>query len=84
MTAKEKAVTLCKAFSNELFIENERQYGRHHEPDNGKKMALICVDFLIAQNEKIIPCSIDINGQINPRWKYWQSVKEEIENLYNK
>ena len=67
MTAKEKALELCvKFFEPSIFEYEKKQYFE----EMAKQCALICVD-------EILETYIDID----PKLKYWQEVKQEINKL---
>ena len=66
MTPKEKAKELVERFNEHIEYDTNFK----DETIKAKKRALICVD-------EIIKTYIDID----PKLKYWQEVKKEIEKL---
>jgi hypothetical protein len=73
MTPKEKANELVGRF---IRFHRNGIYNVVHE-DIAKQFALIAVDEII----KAIPDASDDNSPYNHELKYWQEVKQEIENL---
>jgi hypothetical protein len=68
MTSKEKAQYLFDIYTNYV--------GEYDVNKHAKQCAIIAVDEIIAQIEPSV--SMDV---ISARIKYWQEVKQEIENL---
>ena len=75
MTPKEKALQLCQKFGY-LGIKWEQAEYTTLSLENAKECALIAVDEIIANIEPSV--SMDV---IESRIKYWQEVKQEIEQL---
>lgn len=80
MTPKEKAEELIEMFiffaSNEGTTEDGFIYSDEMQMFNAKQCALIAVDEVIANIEPSV--SMDV---ITARIKYWEQVKQEIQNL---
>ncbi|PCJ57947.1 MAG: hypothetical protein COA65_08790 [Rhodospirillaceae bacterium] len=73
MTEKEKAKELYFAFDKYTY------HGRvslEENKESAKQCALIAVEEII----KVVPM---YTGNLNPNWKYWEKVKDEI-NKYEK
>jgi hypothetical protein len=77
MTPKEKAKELfdkyyivCQEYTEEIQCSIQ-----------AKQCALIAVDEIIQQWEVIDTYIADLGGQLNQSLKYWQEVKQEIQNL---
>ncbi len=71
MTAKEKAKELFERFLlpiTQRYIEQDQKIGKG-EISVAKQCALICVQYLIADNDG------------NDQGKYWKEVKTKIQNL---
>lgn len=81
MMPQEKARELINKF---LRIEDDttfywealydKQYTDEEVMDHAKKCSIIVIDEILS----VIPMYI---GELNPTWKYWAGVKQEIEKL---
>jgi hypothetical protein len=84
MTAKDKA----KDIVSEMYIEYKPSeddasgvYVFYMNLEIAKRCALIAVDEIIQQWEVIDTYIAGFGGKLNQSLKYWQEVKQEIQNL---
>jgi len=70
MEAKEKAIELYE----KMYINVPFTYSENEIHETARQFALIAVDEVL----KVIPMYV---GQLNPKWNYWNEVKQEIEKL---
>ena len=73
MTPREKALELV----NNFYLNGIQDEEYSMEYDDGKECALICVDEILKENERI-----NEGGSFpTPLTEYWQEVKQEINKL---
>ena len=78
MTAKEKALELINKFIDASIVEEEINYYHPKPYSLAKQCAIIAVDEILSVMNSLFTESYLDSLDEN---KYWQQVKEEIENL---
>lgn len=79
MTAKEKAKELIEKYSPMMYcymgsgmLSND--YDEKVVRENAIQCAKIAVDEIIANTDMYV-------GNLNPKWSFWQEVKQELEKM---